>query len=363
MSKMNILTGAIALLVASFMAQAQRAATSAEISSITLREGDSAPAIAPGEWLKGEPVAKFERGKFYVIDFWGMWCESCTVGLPHMSRLQKQYKDIIFIAQDWAERDPARVRDFVREMGDKLNCRVALDDVRVSGNGRIGRMGKDWMIAAGNEDTTFVVDRDGKIAWIGQPFDVDNALRDMASGPFNPARHAAEREIKQELDGRFYAAMRAQKFEGAIAFLDQRAKLQPAMADFIATLKFNVLRWKKDYPSAWNLGQSFSETFKNGGHMFNDLAATIWSWNVSEKQGLDLAESLATRAVEITRGEDGYVLLTLARVEFLRGNIDKAIEIQTRAMTKESRTGTKAMQANLDYFKTAKEKAMKTQLQ
>jgi len=38
-------------------------------SSAKLKVGDPAPALSTGEWLKGEPVKKFEKGTVYLVEF------------------------------------------------------------------------------------------------------------------------------------------------------------------------------------------------------------------------------------------------------------------------------------------------------
>jgi hypothetical protein len=34
-----------------------------------LKVGDPAPPLAQGEYVKGEPVREFEKGKIYVVEF------------------------------------------------------------------------------------------------------------------------------------------------------------------------------------------------------------------------------------------------------------------------------------------------------
>src|SRR5688572_6824044 len=53
--------------------------------------GDPAPAIQVAEWVQGKPVAKFEPGSMYVVEFWATWCGPCKVAIPHLNELSKTY--------------------------------------------------------------------------------------------------------------------------------------------------------------------------------------------------------------------------------------------------------------------------------
>jgi len=321
---------------------------------VTLKVGDHAPELAPAKWLKGEPVAKFEKGKIYIVEFWATWCGPCRQSIPHLSKLQGEYKDITFIGQDCWERDAAGVPAFVEKMGEQMNYRVALDDMSVEPR---GKMAKTWMAAAGQNGipTAFVVDKETKIAWIGHPMELDGVLKQIAAGGFDAKKAAAERDAKQALMMKFSAAMRKNDYDGAIAAVDEIVKSDPAMADRGAVIKFNLLLQKKDYSAAWELGKTFPETFKDNAQALNDLAWMIVNPKASiEKPDLDLALALASRAVEASKGENGQILDTLARAYFVKGDLDKAVETQSKAVSKASDEQKSQLQTTLDEYKAAK---------
>src|SRR5690242_7764093 len=106
-----------------------------------LSVGDPAPKLAVQEFVKGDPITGLDKGKAYVVEFWATWCVPCRRTIPHLTELQKRYKDVTFIGVS-VDHNTKAVRPFVEEMGDKMDYRVALD---ASG----GSTALSWMQAAG----------------------------------------------------------------------------------------------------------------------------------------------------------------------------------------------------------------------
>lgn len=143
-----------------------------------LKVGDKAPEFK-AKIVKGDNVTSLEKGKVYVVEFWATWCPPCRESIPHLSELQKQYKDQVTIigvaCKDYSrpkdEQNEERIKSFAAEQKDNMAYRVAFDD-------GTGNMNKNWMDAAGKDGipTAFVVDTEGKIAYIGSPKGVDETL-------------------------------------------------------------------------------------------------------------------------------------------------------------------------------------------
>ena len=95
MSRRNVIGVAVAVAMAC-MANSVRAQT--------LGIGSPAPKIEVKEFVKGEPVKSFEQGKIYVVEFWATWCPPCRTSIPHLTEMQKKYKDVVFIGVSVFER-------------------------------------------------------------------------------------------------------------------------------------------------------------------------------------------------------------------------------------------------------------------
>jgi thiol-disulfide isomerase/thioredoxin len=152
-----------------------------------LAVGDKAPNLKVRGFVKGNPVTKFDKGKVYVVEFWATWCGPCRATIPHLTELQKKHKDVTFIGVSVFENDQAKVKPFVKEMGDKMAYRVALDSVPAGKPRNEGAMAKNWMIAAGQKGipTAFIIDGEGRIAWIGHPATMDDPLDKIVAGKWD----------------------------------------------------------------------------------------------------------------------------------------------------------------------------------
>ena len=165
-------------------------ASATESPSPALQVGDAAPKLSVDQWLKGTPVREYSRHNIYVIEFWATWCGPCLKAMPHLSELASRYaKDglvvVALTSADEANTSEA-VDKFVEENGAKYNFRFALSNTKVNDT--------TFMEAAGQNGLpcSFVVDRSGKIAFIGQPNDLDYVLERMVKGQWRGKEDADE---------------------------------------------------------------------------------------------------------------------------------------------------------------------------
>jgi thiol-disulfide isomerase/thioredoxin len=295
--------------------------------------------------VKGTPVAKFEPGKVYVVEFWATWCGPCKASIPHLSELAKKYQGKVTFTGVSVWENPRgqvavylpKVKSFVKEMGEKMSYNVAYD-------GASGTMAESWMAAADQNGipAAFVIDQKGKVAWIGHPMEPElgSVLSEVIAGSFNAGAAASKKaeaakkmaELNSKMQG-VVQLQRAGKIPEAIAKLDTIIPDYPQMRPQLLSFKFSMVS-KSDYPAATKLGRELGENeFKNEPMMLNQIA-----WTFIDPEGgfknpdYDLAISLATRAVELTKEKDAAIMDTLALAHFKAGHRDKAIALQEKAV-------------------------------
>lgn len=302
----------------------------------TLKVGDPAPRLAVGRWVKGEPVTAFEPGTVYVLEFWATWCGPCVAAIPHVTELQKKYDGkVVVIGQNVWERDESRVEPFVERMGDKMGYRVVLDDKSSIPE---GAMAKTWMEAAGQRGipASFIVDQQGKIAWIGHPMAMDEPLAKIVAGEYDAVAEAAAARTREEqmegLEARLRAAIAARDVDGAMAVIDEVVAANPAMAKRAPIVRFQVLTMLGASDKASALADDVFMSVRDDSMQLNQLAWSIATAEGQPARDLKLALRCAERAVELTKRGDADILDTLARVHWELGEKDKAVAVQSEAV-------------------------------
>jgi thiol-disulfide isomerase/thioredoxin len=296
-----------------------------------LMVGDRAPELAISEWVKGDEVTGFEEGKVYVVEFWATWCGPCIGGMPHVSELQKEYKDkgvTVIGVNIWD--DPAKVAPFMEDRGngrngeknptgDELMGYTVAIEKKIEGEDptRNGEMAKNWMRAAGQNGipSAFVVDQKGYIAWIGHPMRMDDPLEQIVAGEWDIAEAAAEFSKAGE------RAAKAAK---------EASKVNKIMAPIAEA--FQAGEYEKGF-------EATAKALKNDAIWSNPNVLNSLAWNIVDpdakidNRNAKLAVKIAERAAELTDNEAAPILDTLAWAYYFAGDKAKAIKVQTKAIS------------------------------
>lgn len=354
MKRMNAMV--VGLLLCCGLSLGWQAAPTAAPAGQTLKVGDKAPPLVIDKWVKGPEVKAFEKGKTYVVEFWATWCGPCIASMPHLSELQSEYGKkgvtIIGVTSGDERNTLEAVEQMVKEKGDGMNYTVAFDKGKTTN--------ESYMKASGQMGipTSFLVDQNGTIVWIGHPMFLDMPLELVVSGKWDPKTSPELIDKAQTAASEVFMKMASDPKEALAAF-DKLEKDYPVIARQLSDYKFNLFLAAKDYDRAYKFGAELVEkAIRNKDAMkLNDIAWTIVDPDGTvEKKDLDLAMKAAVKADEFSGNKDAAIIDTLARVHFLKGNVAKAIELQTKAVELAPAGMKGELQAALTEYKQKAEK-------
>ncbi|MFA6104768.1 MAG: redoxin domain-containing protein [Victivallaceae bacterium] len=179
--------------------------------------GDPAPALQNVQWMKNGPVDILQgKGKLvYVIEFWATWCPPCVESIPHLTELQGKYrKQGLVIAGISIDGDIRVAQEFTLQNAEmKYNVGFDTD----------GSTSKEYMTENSGIPTAFVIDKNGTVAWIGHPMELDNILEAVLAGTFD-AKKANQR---LQLSKKIMQQMMSENYGEALKLCDELLKLDP----------------------------------------------------------------------------------------------------------------------------------------
>lgn len=307
-------------------------------SAATLKVGDAAPAISVEKFIKGSPVTGFEKGRTYVMEFWATWCGPCIAQMPHLSEIQKEYKDkgVTVIGTnvwedmrgaEYSDKTLPEVQKFVEAQGKRMDYTVAYDGgKKATSNAYLKAANQNGIPAC------FVVNGEGKIAYIGHPMFLEEVLPDVVAGKWDiKAGGEKVAAIEKEMSGLFRERDDKVRLEKLTAFSSK----YPKIGKTFQSLKYQLQLKTGDTAGAAATSKMIVDEAIAGkdAQALNEVA-----WNLVDPEGdvknpdLDLAFRAASEAVKITEEKDGMILDTLARVYFVKGDVAKAIETQEKAV-------------------------------
>ncbi len=221
--------------------------------SPTLKIGDPAPAIKVQTWLRGQPVTQFEKGKVYVLDFWATWCGGCIMSFPHISGIAEKYKDRVSFSSIDTKEDIegkvdalAKVKEFLPSAwGQQLKLNVAVD-------GDSGAMWDGWIkpLRRVGLPTTFVIDQEGRIAWVDVNLDhLEWVLDQVLAKNWDIQKAAAVMQQRDAVEDLMFKVFRSEDaagkkkgYEAMLASAEAFEKQFPDRKDAVAFYKFMALR-------------------------------------------------------------------------------------------------------------------------
>lgn len=297
--------------------------------------GSKAPELKIADWVTGDPIKALEADKVHVVEFWATWCGPCRATMPHLSKLQEEYGDVKFVGITDEDRDT--VEGFLGEEQEAgklwkevITYRLAIDEDQATN--------KAYMMAAGEQGipTAFIVGRDGNIEWIGHPASMDEPLKKIVAGEWDRDAAIAERATAAKMNALasdLQNLFQGGKWDEALAKLDEFEKASGASAQ-VTMFRMAILQAAgRPMDAAAQVTKLIDQSWDNAMGL-NEIA---WGIAIGKSIGnMEQAERAAIRAAELTSHSEASILDTLARVYYEKGDLDKAIEWQQKAVDKNS---------------------------
>jgi thiol-disulfide isomerase/thioredoxin len=298
-----------------------------------LKIGSTAPALTIQKWLNGKEVKNFEKGKVYVLDFWATWCGPCIQAMPHLAELSKEHEKaglVVFPVTTVGRGNSLdAIQAFVTKRGPGFGFPFAVCENE--------GMEEAWMQAAGADGipTSFVVDKEGKIAFIGHPMELDDVLPMVLDGTWKGEESLkAIRALDEEMEA-IQEKAKANPVEALTAleaFVKKNPKRENSQAVIVSKLAFHLQAKKFDEAKA------FSETLIADGikakkSMYLELVANIWASKElnPDKKHIDLLVK-AAEAMLTLEPKDALTNYKAGQAYLKSGDKAKAIALTNKAI-------------------------------
>lgn len=278
------------------------------------------------------------------------------MSMPHLSQLQRDYTDknvtIIGLTSEDPRNSLEQVKKMVNNKGEAMSYTVAWDADR--------KTNEAYMKAADQPGlpTSFLIDQDGKIAWIGHPMAADIPLAMVVDGSWDYEKGPA---FMKEMDAAKRAIYKSATTDPAHAL----ELLTSFRADYplgdkgLEGLHFTILAQLPEHAqAAQKLGHKIVAK-AIADESVGELNGFAWGLVDPEMsyadRFLDLALLAADKANEFSGGKDPSVLDTVGRVHFWRGDFEQALALQKLAVEHSEGRMKEALQKTVEEYQKALE--------
>ncbi|NKK40092.1 redoxin domain-containing protein [Rhizobium leguminosarum bv. viciae] len=318
--------------------------------------GSPAPSIEVQDWLRGDPLSNFQLGKIYIPTFFSITCSGCGPALARLVQLQEEYGDIgievIGIAASGqastADEALAQVDAWVTKWLPNANIRIGFD--------YSGEMDKLWMDASlcFCVPQAFIVDRDGSIAFIGDPDMLEDVLPKVIDGSWRASAEAKNAEKARIAEGesdvsykalrdRIRAATDIEDWETALSAIEEGIVLFPENIMFHQRHVEILIGVMRDMDAGWIALVQFARTAieRNSEYWLlaamQDLFGPIYDYSgLPSAERFSMGKEISDRILKLCPQQDALSRAesyeTIAFYYHESGDNDRAVDLIERAL-------------------------------
>ncbi|WP_372937843.1 redoxin family protein [Seonamhaeicola sp.] len=137
-------------------------------------DGSPVPSIKTNATLNGETFdINSLKGKYVLIDFWGIWCGPCVAEMPEVKAFQEKYKDKLVVVGINSGDTKEKIQKFVEKNG--YNWQQLMSDKNNTSDNFVNRFNVQGF------PTKFIIDPKGKIVkrYVGGGEEAFNLLESL----------------------------------------------------------------------------------------------------------------------------------------------------------------------------------------
>ncbi|MBL8722934.1 MAG: TlpA family protein disulfide reductase [Planctomycetes bacterium] len=129
--------------------------------------GAQAPAIVASSWLNWQgdaPTLESLQGRVVLLEFWGTWCGPCVRAMPGIQKLHDRYRERGLTVLAISYETPEKMQPFLQANAYTMPVGSDPEKKTIAAYGISG-----W-------PTTILLDKEGKVAHVGSPYDAEEAV-------------------------------------------------------------------------------------------------------------------------------------------------------------------------------------------
>ena len=300
-----------------------------------LQIGDPAPPLQLSKIVSGpSDTGRLDGDDITVIEFWATWCAPCVAGMPKLDAIARHHRSDGVSVVGVTREEEAVVDGFLDrlEATRRPTYAIAIDDE--------GQTTTAYMTASRRQGIpcAFIVDRNGRIAWLGHPKDLEDPLRRIVAGSWNleearraQARSERVRQVTEAITREIEAADSRDDLLQVVSSIDEataRGDGHPGLE----LEKFRILIGPLDDRRGHELGWSLLEHHPNDAWLLSQVAEIALDDESDSDVDVSFALQAAKAANRAAAGSDPWILATLARAYRRGGDERRADRFAQRAL-------------------------------